>query len=284
MVIATQGFGLKEEFNADLTGTIRTLHNIGFQAIEPLILFREKQGNMPRNTWAFDTMKTAWETMRELNMSIPSAHIGAGFGWFIMPVGIVVENILMIHESYGIRDFVLSAPFGSASLAKRWAKLAKKISNAVTPYGCRILYHNHDSEFYTVSNRRNGEKAMDVFLTHTSPDVMLQVDIGWAGVVGDERKIMKRYADRIVSIHLKDFYQQYRNGYTHKNMPVEAFAPIGEGAIRTKEILNMVESLPHFAGNIIIDQDKSSGAMLDALKTGLENILDMLEESKAGDD
>lgn len=50
MIIATQGFGLKKEFNADLTGTIRTLHNIGFQAIEPLILFREKQGNMPQNT------------------------------------------------------------------------------------------------------------------------------------------------------------------------------------------------------------------------------------------
>ena len=82
---------------------------------------------------------------------------------------------------------------------------------------------------------------------------------------------------------MKDFYQQYRNGYTHKNIPVEAFASIGEGAIRTKEILNMVESFPHFAGNIIIDQDKSSGTMLDALKTGLENILDMLEESKAGD-
>lgn len=168
-------------------------------------------------------MKTAWDTMQELDMSVPSAHIGAGFGWFTMSAGSIAENILMIHETYGIRDFVLSAPFGSSVLAK-----------------C------------------------------------------WAGTVGDEGEIMKRYADRIVSIHLKDFYQQYRNGYTHKNMPVEAFAPIGEGAIRIKEILNMVESLPHFAGNIIIDQDKSSGAMLDALKTGLENILDMLEESKAG--
>ena len=35
MVIATQMFGLKAEFAADLTVTIQALHDAGFQAIEP---------------------------------------------------------------------------------------------------------------------------------------------------------------------------------------------------------------------------------------------------------
>lgn len=275
MNIAVQGYGLQKEFDADLTQTIRSLHCIGIQSIEPLILFREKQGKMPRNTWALDTLKTAWDTMRELGMAIPSAHLGVGFSWFAMPAGTIIKNILMIHELYGINDFVLTAAFGSAALAVRWAKLARKISDAVTPYGCRILYHNHDDEFRTV---RGGGTAMDVFLANAGPDILLQVDIGWAGMAGDEREIIRRYADRIASLHLKDFYPQYRKGYTRMKMPDEAFAPIGAGMIRTKEILDMTDSFPHFAGTVVIDQDKCSGDMLDALKTGFENIRGMLHE------
>lgn len=275
MNIAVQGYGLQKEFDADLAQTIHSLHNIGIQSIEPLILFREKQGKMPRNTWALDTLKTAWDTMRKLGMAIPSAHLGVGVSWFTMPAGKIIKNILILHETYGINDFVLTAAFGSAALAVRWAKLARKISDAVTPYGCRILYHNHDDEFRTV---RSGGTAMDVFLTNAGPDVLLQVDIGWAGMAGDEREIIKRYADRIASLHLKDFYPQYRKGYTRMKMPDEAFAPIGAGMIRTKEILDMTDSLPHFAGTVVIDQDKCSGDMLDAVKTGFENIRGMLHE------
>ena len=43
MIIATQSFGLKKEFEADLTGTIRRLHDMGFQGIEPFILFQKEQ-------------------------------------------------------------------------------------------------------------------------------------------------------------------------------------------------------------------------------------------------
>ena len=60
-------------------------------------------------------------------------------------------------------------------------------------------------------------------------------------------------------------------------MPVEAFAPIGEGAIHTKEVLALIDELPRFAGTVIIDQDKYSGDMLTALEKGCGNIRRMLE-------
>lgn len=278
MIIATQSFGLKKEFEADVPGTIRRLHDMGFHGIEPFILFQKEQGKMARNTWAQDTLKTAWRTMQELGMVIPSAHIGVGFEWATMPAGRVIQNILSLHEEYGIDSFVLSAPFGSAPLAMRWAKLAKKVSNAVKPHGCRIIYHNHDDEFHSV---RGGGTAMDVFLKNAGEDVLLQIDIGWAGMAGDERELVSRYSGRMYSLHLKDFYAQYRGGYTRKNMPDAAFAPIGEGAIYTKEIIQRVKSMPRFSGALIIDQDKSNGDMMDALKIGLENIAGMLEEIEA---
>lgn len=169
---------------------------------------------------------------------------------------------------------MISAPFGTAALARHWGKLAKKVSDAIRPNGCRLVYHNHDDEFGLL---RQGN-AMDVFLEFCGPDVMLQIDIGWAGMAGGEYEIVKQYADRIVSLHLKDFYPRYRGKFTRKNLPVEAFAPIGEGEIRTKEILAYSSRLPQFTGTVIIDQDLYKGEMLDALKISIENIRKMTEE------
>lgn len=42
--IGTQTFGLGKELTNDLTGTLHMLHDIGFDAIEPFVLFNEKQG------------------------------------------------------------------------------------------------------------------------------------------------------------------------------------------------------------------------------------------------
>ena len=272
-MIAVQSFGLKNEFETDFPGTIRKLREIGFDGIEPLILFQEKQGKMPKNVWAQDTQKIAFSAMRDLGMGIPSAHIGVGFGAFTMPAGNVIRGVLQAHEEYGIDTFVMTAPFSSAIVATHWAKLAKAVSDTVRPYGCRILYHNHDDEFHAV----RGGTAMDLFLKRTSPDLMLEIDIGWAGIAGDEYEIVKRYRDKLYSLHLKDFYSQYRSGYTRKDMPSPAFAPIGNGAIRSKEIIDLAKALPNFSGTYIIDQDKSNRSMLEDLKIGYDNIRSMIE-------
>jgi sugar phosphate isomerase/epimerase len=99
------------------------------------------------------------------------------------------------------------------------------------------------------------------------------MDIGWAGMAGDEMDIVQRYADRIATIHLKDFYAPYlRSGFNRTNIPAEAFAPIGSGAVATAQVLQRLNSLPQFTGNLIIDQDESRIPMLEALKTGFDNV------------
>ena len=137
--IAVQSFGLKKEFASDLTGTIRKIHEIGFDGIEPLILFQAERGKMPKNVWAQDAQEIAFAAMKDLGMSIPSAHIGVGFGIFTMPVNRIIQSVLDAHEKYGIETFVMTAPFGTAVSALRWAKLVKAVSEAVKPHGCRIL-------------------------------------------------------------------------------------------------------------------------------------------------
>ena len=276
MIIATNTFGLKKEFEADLTGTITRLHDIGFTGIEPLLLFQDQQRNMTKNLWAQDTLKTAWSVMQELGMTIPSVHLGVGYGWMTMPAKMVIRNILKIYETYGVDKFIVGAPFGNAALALRWAAFARSISGEIRSHGCTLVYHNHDDEFHPL-RKKTARTYMDLFLNHVAPDVMMQIDIGWAGLAGDEREIVNRYADRVILLHLKDFYPQYRTGYTHRNMPAEAFSPIGEGAVRTKEVLNLIPTLTNYADAVIIDQDKFSGDMLTSLETGIKNVKSMLK-------
>ena len=96
--IGTQTFGLGKELSANLAGTIQSLHDMGFQAIEPFVLFAKKQGRLPRNIWTLETLAAAAEQIQQLGMTIPSVHIGVGLGWFSLPVGLLAKNIIKLRE------------------------------------------------------------------------------------------------------------------------------------------------------------------------------------------
>lgn len=157
----------------------------------------------------------------------------------------------------------------------------RKVSDAVHPSGVTILCHTHDDEFQKISYQADRKEALQAFFDLAGPDVMLQLDIGWAAMAADEVSIAERYADRIVSLHLKDFYPGFREGdFTRTTVPESQFAPIGAGAVKHDKVVAMRSHYPHFNGSLIIDQDKYAGNMLDALRTGYENVRAMVGESK----
>lgn len=276
--IGTQTFGLEKEFTTDFEGTIRALHEIGFDSIEPFVMFNKTQGKLGKNLWALDTLSEGMSIMREVQMSVPSAHIGVGFGIFSMPAGKIVENILMLREKTGIDTFVISGPFGTVSLAKKWGHILGKVSREVSASGCTILCHNHDDEFHRIKVKGQEKEALEYFFELAGENVLLQLDIGWAGFAKDETAIVKKYADRIFSLHMKDFYPgNHLRQYKRNDIPAELFAPVGEGFIQTEEIINMLDSFPRFSGNIIMDVDKCSGSMLETLKISHDNIRNMLK-------
>ena len=194
---------------------------------------------------------------------------------------VIRDHILSLHDTFGITDFVSSGVFKTTEMVRHWAELAQKISDVIRPWGCRMLYHNHNEEFQPLDGREGDEDAMELFLKETSDDVLLQVDIGWAGMETDVPAFLRKHPDRVGSIHLKDFYPGFRQ-YSREEMPTEMFAPIGEGVIPTREVLSMLDSFPHFGGTVIIDQDKSGNNLRD-LEIGYRNILRMLsgQEGKA---
>lgn len=118
--------------------------------------------------------------------------------------------------------------------------------------------------------------ALDYFFSMLREDVLLQLDIGWAGVGGDEVALAIQYADRIHSLHLKDFIPGTRGNYHNPNVPVERFSAIGAGEIRTAEVLALRDTFSNFRGHIIIDQDYSANSLLEDIRTGYWNLRTML--------
>ena len=280
--IGTQTFGLAKEFTEDFFGTIEKLHGIGFTSIEPLVLFQEEQKKSTNNLWSYELLKKAKPVLESYGMTIPSVHVGVGIGIFTMPANTIIKNLIYLHEEMDIHTFVFSGMLHTKMEAKKWGKLLNKVSNAMRPYGCTIAYHNHEVEFDLIKVKGERLSVMDYLLEVAGPDVKLQLDIGWAALKGDECVVAKKYADRIVELHYKDFYKEGVSGkYNHNNMPEDQFAPIGEGIVQSEALFNLCHEFPNFNGAFIIDQDKYTGNMLDALCIGHQNISSyQVEKSK----
>lgn len=277
MLLGVNTYGLCKELTEDFAGTFNRLHEIGFQAIEALVVPEEKQGERPMNWWALETLMRAKQQVDELGMQIPSLHIFAGHGEEIMPMQELQEYILKVHEMTGVKVFVISGMFSTITGAEKWGEVFGKTIDIIRPYGCQVIYHNHNHELVEVEIKGRKKMLLDYFFELVGSDLPLQLDIGWARYASDEMELARKYANRILEIHCKDFYAEgVEKKYAEHGIPAHVFAPIGEGVVKTKEILDMQEKFSQYNGTIIIDQDLSGGNMMNDLAIGFRNLMDML--------
>lgn len=240
---------------------------MGIEAVEPYVPLTNKE---------IAAFESAFEEFKALGLSVPSAHISPAL--FGRRPAKISRNLVLIQDKTDISVFVFSGMFSKESAAQRWGRLLGDVARAVSDSGITILYHNHDMELRPVG--ADGRTAMDTFLDAAGSDVMLQLDIGWAGVAGNEVDIAKKYADRIVEMHCKDFYKGARGKYSLFTMPKRLFAPIGDGVIKTKEVLDMRDDFSNFNGAVLIDQDHSTGDLLSDIATGCHNLQEYFDEQR----
>lgn len=265
-MIGAQLFGIRNEYAKDSVGVLRALKEMGYESIEPMVSTDKRRSIF--KSWTTAELQTCYTEAKAIGLEIPSVHLNLGL--FGKPAEQVIDTIRYIKLHMGISVFVISGMFGKEKSAKKWGELLRKVSDAVKEDGCTILYHNHDMELRMLSDKR----ALDLFFEYAGPDVGLQLDIGWAGIAWDELEAAKKYADRIVEIHCKDFYGE-KSPYPADKKTREKFAPIGEGIIRTREILEMARTFPRFNGVVIVDQDNSAGDMMEDLRIGFQNLREM---------
>ncbi len=257
-MIGVNTFGLAYKMKDDIHGTIQRLADMGAELVEPLYAPFQKKEVCPKVVLCAETAAGFCRDCRALGMDVKTMHI---FVDLSVPVQALAEDLIRVSKETGVHTFVFSGAMESEEMTRTLAGSLSELARRLKAENCKVFYHNHAPELKSIPVGDSEEMALNYFFRCCSEDVLFQLDIGWAGLEHEELEIATRFADRIGSIHCKD--------YAVKGNKPEFFLPIGSGVIRTKEVLNMIPQFPNFNGTVIIDQDNSAGDILADVAQGI---------------
>lgn len=267
--IGVQSYSVRKELQENFLPTLEALRKIGFTVYEPMLLPIELSVALPPLIWTMDDLASKVACLQSADFTVPSAHIIAQIEQDAFAPVQMAQALMKVHDCLGTTHFVFGGMFETAADAKAWGEYLHALQDLLKLHGLQVLYHNHDVEFSAICVDGISMTAMDYFLSFAGKDVLLELDIGWARFAADDVSLAQKYADRIAILHMKDFIPQVLNhSYTRDELPAAAFTPIGGGAVRTKEVLQLAASMPRFTGLSIIDQDQSATPILEELQTG----------------
>ena len=118
--------------------------------------------------------------------------------------------------------------------AKGWQKFSDQLSEVAKPIldaGLTFAWHNHDFEFNALDS---GEMPLE-FILRDENGVSLELDLAWVVVGGESpSEWVKKYADRLVSVHLKDIAPK------GECVSEDGWADVGHGTMNWSLIMDAV--------------------------------------------
>ncbi|WP_299938040.1 sugar phosphate isomerase/epimerase [uncultured Pelagimonas sp.] len=120
--------------------------------------------------------------------------------------------------------------------AEGWAALGQRLNAAGKKYADRGItfgWHNHDFEFVA---QKDGSTPMDTLL-EAAPDITWEADLAWVVRGGrDPIDYIKRYADRLSAIHVKDI------AAAGDNLDQDGWSDLGDGTLDWSALLQACRS------------------------------------------
>jgi sugar phosphate isomerase/epimerase len=239
--IGTQLWCVRKQLAGDVPGTLKSLGQLGFAAVEL------------EN--AFGKPGAEWKT------HLDAAGLKAcGFHHTLAELsGDKLAQSVEFNQAIGNRNLIIrslpEATYSSSDLLKKTADQVNEVAGRLKPHKMRVGYHNHTKDF----NRIDGEYWWNRFADQTSKDVILQFDTGNASEMEGvtPQSLIKRNAGRTVSMHVKPFSKKDPNAY------------LGNDELDWPAIMAAAEQ----DGGIewyIIEYEKEGVPPLEALKANLE--------------
>ncbi|MGO4237795.1 sugar phosphate isomerase/epimerase family protein [Pseudarthrobacter sp. YAF2] len=236
MSYSIQLFTLRHAMETDLPGTLGRVAAIGFAQVEP-----------------YDFVATAKElgaALAQNGLSAPSGHAPL--------MSQDHDEIFKAAKELGITTVI--EPFLPA---EHWQKeeeiqaTAAKLNSAAkkgAEYGIRVGYHNHEWELQSMIE---GQTALEYFAGLLDPEVVLEIDVYWAAVGGqDPEALLRRLGDRVKFIHIKD---------GPITADIGAQQPAGQGRIAILDVITAAGSLE--VG--VVEFDDYAGDIFDGITESL---------------
>jgi len=200
--LGLQLYSVRDVLPKDYEGTLRKLAALGYREVEAAGFFNH-------------TALEVKEAMNHAGLRCLSSHYPLKD---LLPK---LEETIQYGKDLGLQYMVCSSPWfkdpsrmkdpGSRAAREsmtlddwKWnAEQFNHVGERVKTAGMSFAYHNHTPEFRS----ENGVMFYDELLRSTdAAKVSMELDCGWAAVAGqDPADLLKRYADRIVMLHVKDF-------------------------------------------------------------------------------
>ena len=185
--VALQLYSLKDAMASDLIKTIKKVAQIGYTAVQ-FAGFNDIAA------------KEVKDTLRSLGLKPAGAHVSIDY------LRDQLDDVLIYHDmienDYIIVPWIPETMRSTVDDYLRTAELLDKIGHHLHLRGFKLGYHNHDFEFTTFGDKT----GLEIILDHTDPTHLhLELDCYWGAYKKmDPLAFIDRYADRCLSLHIKD--------------------------------------------------------------------------------
>lgn len=246
-----QLYTLRNELAKDFEGTLKAVAEMGYTHVEFAGIYAGKSGAEVK------------ALLDKYGLTCITVHHNADQ---LLEGG---QQLMDFFKSFGAEYYTIPHIHVSnfETEEKRAALLEKfrKVAKLVKDNGMKLQYHNHDFEFGTLPD---GTYYLD-WLFAEMPEIMPQLDICWVRYGGeDPAKYIGKYADRMATIHLKDFFcEAGERGTVYELIGVEkaeynkntfVYRPLGRGLQDFDSVFAALDKTD--IKYLIVEQDACDGA------------------------
>ena len=260
--IAVQLYSVRDDMAADFKGTLQKVKAMGYDGVEFAGLFG-KSGTEIK------------EMCKEIGLVPISAHVP-----FVDMIAdpTILETYKEIGCEYVVIPYLTEEYRPGNPKFQEVIEGAKMLGEKANELGLKLAYHNHDFEFEKI----DGEYALDILYKEVPADLLQpQLDTCWVNVGGENpADYIRKYADRIEILHLKDFAgSKSENMYALIGIDEDEkkdtngkfeFRPVGSGVQNFPAILEAAKEVN--AKWVVVEQDNPSMGLtpMESIKSGID--------------
>ena len=157
------------------------------------------------------------------------------------------QNIIDRANALNIKHIIVPAPPARKDAEfsntfemneDEWTAFGKDLSSYVNKFedaGLTLGYHNHSYEFIPLPS---GKLPIECMMDYNE-NLKLEIDLGWAVAGGADPSIwIKKYSNKIIACHLKDFFSKEKDMLDHDNQ-----SAVGDGFIDWSHLISLMREI-----------------------------------------
>lgn len=264
-IAGLQMYSVRDDLKADFEGTVKKVAEMGYKDVEFAGYYGEKTG---------EEIKALLD-----KYGLVSISVHQNINMFLEEGQKAVDFFKAFGVKYVTVPHYPVENYQTEEARKDTLEKFTKVAKLLHENGMVLQYHNHDFEFGKLDD---GRYYLDWLYESIPAELLIpQLDVCWVKYAGEDPvKYIKKYTDRIKTIHFKDFTaDSLAGGPVYELIGVKTeksnagnnfkFQPLGKGIQNFDPMLEALEDTD--VNYVIVEQDQCyETAPLEAVKISRE--------------